>query len=92
MHAGLVFKFIEVQLILLSPICPHICEHIWSTVLEKEGSIIRASWPTPGPIDETLVASSAYLMDVAHDFRNRYKNFQQAKSKVSVASDSYSRL
>ena len=35
MHAGLVFKFIENQLILLSPICPHVCEYIWTNVLEK---------------------------------------------------------
>jgi leucyl-tRNA synthetase len=35
MHAGLVFRFIEVQLIILSPFCPHICEHIWTSVLKK---------------------------------------------------------
>lgn len=29
MHRDLVFKFIEVQVLLLSPICPHLCEHIW---------------------------------------------------------------
>ncbi|CAF0882204.1 unnamed protein product, partial [Brachionus calyciflorus] len=28
MHAGLIFKFIRVQLILLAPLCPHITEHI----------------------------------------------------------------
>lgn len=35
MHAALVFKFIQNQLILLSPICPHICEYIWTNVLEN---------------------------------------------------------
>lgn len=30
MHRELVFKFIEVQTLLLAPICPHLCEHIWS--------------------------------------------------------------
>jgi leucyl-tRNA synthetase len=29
MHRDLVFRFIEVQVLLLAPICPHICEHIW---------------------------------------------------------------
>ena len=33
MHSGLIFKFIETQLILLSPICPHICEYIWTDLL-----------------------------------------------------------
>lgn len=30
MHRELVFRFIEVQTLLLAPICPHLCEHIWS--------------------------------------------------------------
>ncbi len=33
LHAGLIMRFIQVQLILLSPICPHICDHIWQNVL-----------------------------------------------------------
>ena len=44
---------------------------------------MKAIWPTPGPIDEALVSSSVYLMDIAHEFRIRYKNFIAAKSKVN---------
>lgn len=29
MHVDLIFKFIELQALLLSPICPHVAEHIW---------------------------------------------------------------
>lgn len=29
MHRDLIFRFIEVQVLLLAPICPHICEFIW---------------------------------------------------------------
>ena len=32
MHRDLVFKFIEVQVLLLAPICPHLCEHIWKLI------------------------------------------------------------
>lgn len=35
MHAGLILRFIEVQLVLLSPICPHITEYIWMNILKK---------------------------------------------------------
>lgn len=28
----LLMKFIEVQTILLSPICPHVAEHVWSLI------------------------------------------------------------
>lgn len=29
MHVNLVLRFIEVQALLLSPICPHVSEHVW---------------------------------------------------------------
>ena len=29
MHRALVEKFIEVQTIVFSPLCPHICERVW---------------------------------------------------------------
>lgn len=29
MHRDLVIWFIEVQALLLSPICPHVAEHVW---------------------------------------------------------------
>ncbi|KAF5913327.1 leucine--tRNA ligase, cytoplasmic isoform X2 [Diceros bicornis minor] len=81
MHRDLVFRFIEVQTLLLAPVCPHICEHIW-TLLGKPNSIMNASWPLAGPVDETLIRSSQYLMEVAHDLRLRLKNYMMpAKGK-----------
>ena len=35
MHSGLIFRFIRTQLVLLSPICPHVCEYIWMNLLEN---------------------------------------------------------
>ncbi|XP_066128981.1 leucine--tRNA ligase, cytoplasmic [Saccopteryx bilineata] len=74
MHRDLVFQFIEVQTLLLAPFCPHVCEHIW-TLLGKPGSIMSAAWPAVGPVDEVLIRSSQYLMEVAHDLRLRLKNY-----------------
>ncbi|XP_036281206.1 leucine--tRNA ligase, cytoplasmic [Pipistrellus kuhlii] len=81
MHRDLVFRFIEVQTLLLAPFCPHLCEHIW-TLLGKPDSIMRASWPVVGPVDDVLIRSSQYLMEVAHDLRLRLKNYMMpAKGK-----------
>uniref|UniRef100_A0A8I3P763 Leucine--tRNA ligase, cytoplasmic n=2 Tax=Canis lupus familiaris TaxID=9615 RepID=A0A8I3P763_CANLF len=81
MHRDLVFRFIEVQTLLLAPFCPHLCEHIW-TLLGKPDSIMNASWPLAGPVDEALIRSSQYLMEVAHDLRLRLKNYMMpAKGK-----------
>lgn len=30
MHGGLVRKYLEVQALLLCPICPHVSEYVWS--------------------------------------------------------------
>lgn len=32
---NLIMKYIEIQIILLSPICPHVCEYIWRDLLHK---------------------------------------------------------
>ena len=39
MHRDLVFHYIEVQTLMLSPICPHLCEYIWG-LLEKVSMLV----------------------------------------------------
>ncbi|KAJ9600790.1 hypothetical protein L9F63_001070, partial [Diploptera punctata] len=78
MHKDLILKFIEVQALLMSPICPHVAEHVWE-LLEKKGSIVQEKWPTAGPIDDILVKSSCYLMEAAHTFRIFLKNHTQPR-------------
>lgn len=81
MHRDLVFQFIERQTLLLAPICPHLCEYTWG-LLGKTGSLMKASWPAAGPVDEVLIRSSQYLMETAHDLRLRLKAYMQPpKSK-----------
>ncbi|XP_066447350.1 leucine--tRNA ligase, cytoplasmic [Eleutherodactylus coqui] len=81
MHQGLVFRFIETQTLLLAPICPHLCEYVWS-LLGKPGSLMYATWPVAGPADEVLIRSSQYLTETAHDLRLRLKNYMApAKGK-----------
>ncbi|XP_042902350.2 leucine--tRNA ligase, cytoplasmic [Parasteatoda tepidariorum] len=79
MHKELVFKFIEIQVLLLSPICPHICEHIWSLLGKKE-SIMKAKWPVAAPVDKILLKASSYFMDAVHKFRIRMKNIKGKKN------------
>uniref|UniRef100_A0A7N6BYV2 leucine--tRNA ligase n=1 Tax=Anabas testudineus TaxID=64144 RepID=A0A7N6BYV2_ANATE len=81
MHRDLVFQFIERQTLLLAPICPHLCEYTWS-LLGKTSSLVKASWPVAGPVDEILIRSSQYLMETAHDLRLRLKAYMMPpKSK-----------
>ncbi|CAH0561246.1 unnamed protein product [Brassicogethes aeneus] len=81
MHIDLVLKFIEVQALLMSPICPHVAEHVWG-LLGKKSSILQAQWPQVGAIDEMQIKASEYLMDTAHSFRVHLKTYLQGiKSK-----------
>lgn len=60
-------RYIEVSTLLLAPICPHTCEHIWSDQLKKPGMVINAGWPEAGAPDYVLQQAAKYLDDtIAH--------------------------
>ncbi|XP_060064776.1 leucine--tRNA ligase, cytoplasmic-like [Ylistrum balloti] len=89
MHKDLLLLFIRTQTLMLSPICPHICEHLWGLLGNTE-SIMHASWPQAGPVDDKLIQMSQYIMNSAHNFRIRQKQLmtpgkgkKQAISKPS---------
>mmetsp|Transcript_66053 Transcript_66053/g.157950 ORF Transcript_66053/g.157950 Transcript_66053/m.157950 type:complete len:1191 (+) Transcript_66053:118-3690(+) len=64
----LVLRYYEWQMIILSPICPHICEHGWG-VLGKEGSVLSSRWPEPtSAVDISVMAQGVYMFDkVPHE-------------------------
>ncbi|CAF3799395.1 unnamed protein product [Rotaria sp. Silwood1] len=47
MNLHLIKRFIEIQAILLSPICPHICDYVYQ-FLHPGTTIMNAKWPTAG--------------------------------------------
>ena len=56
MRWDLVEKFIKWQAIALSPICPHVAEHIWTLITEsKKGSILDQRWPASQEVDEMCI-------------------------------------
>jgi len=42
-------------------------------MMSQPGLIVSASWPVTQPVDEVVIKSSAYLMEVVHDLRKRLK-------------------
>ena len=71
MQWDLVERFIKWQAIALSPICPHVSQHIWQLVTRSEGknSILKQRWPTTEAVDELCIKKSDYLMEAAREFR-----------------------
>ncbi|CAB3368878.1 Hypothetical predicted protein [Cloeon dipterum] len=86
MHADLIIRFIEVQALLLSPICPHVAEHVWQ-LLGKTSSIVKANWPEAGEVNLTKVKASIYLMDTAHAFRLHLKSYMHQLQKPRKGAD-----
>ena len=86
MNLLLIKHFIEVQAILLAPICPHICDYVYQ-FLHPGKTIMNARWPTVGKIDQSSIDSCRYLLDTAHDFRLRIKTYktQQTSGKSKGA-------
>lgn len=83
MNWDLVQKFMRVQALLLAPICPHTCEHIWELTGET-GSIMEASWPAllgNGTVNEVAIEAVHHLIKVTHEFRIRLKKMLDMKAK-----------
>jgi leucyl-tRNA synthetase len=77
-------RFIRVQVLLISPVCPHWAEHIWRNVLHEQGSVLKASWPVVGPIDNDLLKRNDYLSHTLHNFRLKLAAHMNPKKGVSI--------
>eukprot|EP00898_Chlorokybus_atmophyticus_P008880 jgi/Chlat1/8994/Chrsp94S08281 len=80
MRQDLVLRFIEVQTLLLVPLTPHFCEHVWGSVLNKSGTVLRAGLPSAASPDYTLQHANKYLQDTITAFRKALIK-QQAPKK-----------
>ena len=47
LNLRLIKRFIEVQVLLLAPICPHICDYVYQ-LIHPGKSIMNAKWPVAG--------------------------------------------
>lgn len=45
MHKNSIMKWIETQAVILSPIAPHLAEHIWTVKLKKPSLVVNQPWP-----------------------------------------------
>jgi leucyl-tRNA synthetase len=52
-HKDLLMLFIRCQTLLLAPITPHLCEHLWH-IMGNSGSVTSAPWPVLPPVDLAL--------------------------------------
>ena len=93
LHRQLILKFIETQAVILSPICPHVADHVWS-LLGKKGSILNSRWPVVPEPDRVLISAGVYLDKAVAAFRARLNTYltsllaKGGKGKAAPASTS----
>ncbi|KAI6647292.1 hypothetical protein LOD99_12289 [Oopsacas minuta] len=85
MHRDLVERFINIQTVVFSPICPHICERIWQMTGNK-GSVLHARWPDlisfeSGSSQHSWLSAGEYLADTVHKMRVKMKALTETKLK-----------
>ncbi len=81
-HKELMNFFIEVQLLLLVPFTPHVCEEIWHT-LDKKGFISKHPWPiaNESTIDQKKIAVEEMIDQILGDVATVKKLAQIEKPK-----------
>ncbi|RTE70310.1 Leucine--tRNA ligase, cytoplasmic [Fusarium euwallaceae] len=81
MHKDLIFRYIEVQALLLAIFAPHWSEHIWVEVLKRDGTIHNARFPEVRPIDPSLSAKREYVRNISSSINSAEGLQLKKKSK-----------
>ncbi|TMW63632.1 hypothetical protein Poli38472_002573 [Pythium oligandrum] len=84
MHRDVITRFMEAQTIMLSPVTPHFCEHIWK-LLGKDGFVATALWPQTEEVDFSLLRAGDFLGKTARHFREALTKGPQKKKGKSAA-------
>jgi leucyl-tRNA synthetase len=78
MHRNVIQKYSEVITVIMSPITPHFCEHVWSNVLKKDGLVMDAPWPRY-PLDVSMSRKYNSLQSILREFRLDHQRLMGGK-------------
>eukprot|EP01066_Platyproteum_vivax_P016816 Platyproteum_vivax@DN7231_c0_g1_i1.p1 len=85
MHHSVIHMFIETQCKVMSPLCPHIAENIYS-ILNKKVLVVEESWPEfDEPVDSVLQLKYQSLMKSMRSFRDAREKVLNVKKGGGTA-------
>ncbi len=77
-HRDVFLQFVYFQIIMLTPVCPHTCEHLWAVahaaLSEHIGTplpelVMHAQWPKADIPDQSIIDASEFLNEVLSRIR-----------------------
>ncbi|KAK4687665.1 leucyl-tRNA synthetase, partial [Tremellales sp. Uapishka_1] len=90
MHRDLVFRYIEVNALLMSPFTPHFAEYVYQDILGNSTSVQNASFPVvSGPIDHVALAQLEYMRGVVDSLRSAEALVNKKKGKGKTVEGAY---
>ena len=83
MRLDLIEFFVEVQTLLLTPVCPHTCEHVWKNVLKKKSKhVVNAGFPSKSKdVDVALMKANAHVNKEISNWRKMIAKVQAPPKK-----------
>ena len=81
MNSDLLTLFCEVQVKLLTPICPHTCEHFWTKVLKREGCVIKSGLLDLEEADMVVYQSGKFIEGLITNVRSLIQKAQAPPKK-----------
>lgn len=82
MHHDLVFKYMEVQALVMSPITPHWSDYAWINMLKKEQTILKALWPSQDGIVGNEDGKG--VLDAAYFIRNLLSAIRSSEERLAA--------
>ncbi|XP_040374767.1 leucine--tRNA ligase, cytoplasmic [Rosa chinensis] len=87
MNRDLVWRFMDVQTCLITPICPHYAEYVWRDLLYKIDFVVNADWPVAdAPDDSTLQSANKYLKDLIDSMKKQTEMERNKKGTAPATS------
>lgn len=82
MHEDVLRTYIRVELQVLSPICPHLCDYLWREALGHTTAVHHAGWPVLEGVDRAMVRAGEFIRKSVRSFRDaRVKAFKAASAE-----------
>lgn len=63
LHTGLARRYVEISTLLLAPLAPHTCEHVWRDLLKKQTTVLTAGWPSDAPAPDAVLRAAAAALE-----------------------------